>query len=211
MTVFPQYSACDITLLLQIYYYRWTNPQSAETPVLVPEASIISDLSEETPLLSGDDADSGQQAQALVLHEFLRYAGALLFVFAVGVAAWAVNDFIYAGQTRPKPKEEVIEWRSQVLGWISAAMYLGARVPQIVKNFKSKCEGLSPFLFIYSITGNTTYVLSILTVSMNAKHLTVNASWLAGSALTVFLDVFVLCQFVYYRAVQKRNARARMS
>lgn len=49
-----------------------------------------------------------------------------------------------------------------------------------VKNFRTGCEGLSPFLFVYSITGNTTYVLAILAASMDLQHLIANASWIAG-------------------------------
>jgi len=205
------YTACDTILLIQIYYYRWTNQASTRTPVLVPESEDVasSSLPEETPLLGGGDGNSVPKSQPSVWHEFARYAGALLFVFAVGVAAWAMDEFIHKDQARSKPEKEVVEWRSQLLGWASAVMYLGARVPQIVKNFRTRCEGLSPFLFVYSITGNATYVFSILAASMSFKHLTANASWIAGSALTVFLDVFVLCQFFYYQAAEKRSLRRR--
>lgn len=97
-----------------------------------------------------------------------------------------------------------------------------------VKNFKTRCEGLSPFLFVYSITGNTTYVLAILAASMDLQHLIANASWIAGewynrsalrgfdvrfhssppsfssgSALTVFLDVFVSTRVSYSRVLLK--------
>lgn len=78
----------------------------------------------------------------------------------------------------------------------------------IVKNLKTKCEGLSPALFLFSIAGNVTYVLSILVASMDLDHIAANAGWIAGehscpaaitsdvncsagSSLTVFLDVFV--------------------
>lgn len=172
----------------------------------MPEAqeSISSDLLEETPLLGGSDDGAERNSKPFIIHEFAKYAGALLFVFAVGIASWALDDFIHKNQTRSKPKE-VVEWKSQVLGWISAVMYLGARIPQIVKNFKTRCEGLSPFLFVYSITGNTTYVLAIFAASTDMSHLVANASWIAGSALTVFLDVFVLCQFAYYQTSQQRT------
>lgn len=83
----------------------------------------------------------------------------------------------------------------------------------LVKNFKTRCEGLSPALFVFAISGNVTYALSICAASMERKYLIMNASWLAGksgwisvdedhtlitediatagSALTVFLDLFV--------------------
>jgi hypothetical protein len=60
-----------------------------------------------------------------------------------------------------------------------------------VKNMETKCEGLSVALFLFAIGGNITYVLSICVVSMEWKHLATNASWLAGSGLTVFLDFYV--------------------
>ena len=79
----------------------------------------------------------------------------------------------------------------------------------LVKNLRTKCEGLSPALFLFSIAGNTTYVLSILAASIDLEHLVTNAGWIAGapferslverctdanksgSSLTIFLDVFV--------------------
>lgn len=86
----------------------------------------------------------------------------------------------------------------------------------LVKNFKTKCEGLSPALFLFAIAGNVTYALSICAASMEREYLVRNGSWLAGkymvsiysrkpnanihlcgslwplgSALTVFLDIFV--------------------
>ncbi|OSX59734.1 hypothetical protein POSPLADRAFT_1059039 [Postia placenta MAD-698-R-SB12] len=212
------YTACDSILLIQIYYYRWEKATSSATPFLVEEDNntLPPNPSEEAPLLGGNERDSEAEHGLSASNEFAKYAGALVFVFASGITAWAVDEFIHKGQARSKPQEEVVEWRSQALGWFSAVMYLGARIPQIsacissytatlnerpepVKNFRTRCEGLSPFLFVYSITGNITYVLSILAASMSLKHLTANASWIAGSALTVFLDSFVLCQFFWYR------------
>ena len=75
---------------------------------------------------------------------------------------------------------------------------MGSRIPQIrkilsksidgaprltcvpVKNFTTKCEGLSLALFMFAIAGNVTYVLSICTDSMDRQHLVANAPWLAG-------------------------------
>lgn len=53
-----------------------------------------------------------------------------------------------------------------------------------VKNFKTKCEGLSLALFMFAIAGNVTYVLSICVESMDRQHLIANASWLAGKSYT---------------------------
>lgn len=47
---------------------------------------------------------------------------------------------------------------AEILGYTSAVFYLGARVPQIVKNWKEQsCEGLSLLFFMLSLLGNLTY------------------------------------------------------
>ncbi|KAI0670993.1 PQ-loop-domain-containing protein [Trametes maxima] len=198
------YSVCDVILLFQIYYYRWKSARRSERQLLVDESEESTVYDEETPLLAGGAEAPTKKSMS---KETLKFVTALLFVFAVGVAAWAVDRHLHRDNPRQKP-EEVIEWRSQCLGWISAALFLGARVPQIVKNLSTRCEGLSPFLFVYSISGNTTYFLSILAASLDIKHLAANAPWIAGSALTVFLDLFVLYQFFHYRLEDNRRAEA---
>ncbi len=116
---------------------------------------------------------------------------------------------------------EVIEWRSQVLGWLSAALFRecmcwvskadeltsvpsriadsanrcvafisdgvqGLTPGRAVKNLDTRCEGLSPFLFVYSITGNTTYTLSILAASLDVRHIVANAPWIAGAYISAY-------------------------
>ena len=59
-----------------------------------------------------------------------------------------------------------------------------------VKNVETKCEGLSPALFLFAISGNGTYALSICFASMKAKYLLANAPWLAGSAIVMSFRKF---------------------
>ncbi|RPD73861.1 PQ-loop-domain-containing protein [Lentinus tigrinus ALCF2SS1-7] len=200
------YSSCDAILLAQIYYYRWKRTRR-DVPLLVSEDARMSALYDEaSPLLPGDGRSEGPPRIKDARKETLKFVTAMVFVFSVGVAAWAVDRHLHRDVPRSKPVE-VVEWRSQVLGWISAVLFLGARVPQIVKNLSTRCEGLSPFLFVYSISGNTTYFLSILAASLDIRHIAVNAPWIAGSTLTVFLDLFVLYQFFHYRREDKEKAR----
>lgn len=44
---------------------------------------------------------------------------------------------------------------------------------------------------MFAIGGNTFYVLSICVLGLDRNHMATNASWLAGSGLTIFLDIFV--------------------
>ena len=50
----------------------------------------------------------------------------------------------------------------QALGWVMTVTYLGARVPQLVKNVRrGTAQGLSTFMFLFLVFGSITYVLSI--------------------------------------------------
>ncbi|KAF5338949.1 hypothetical protein D9611_008785 [Ephemerocybe angulata] len=207
------YTACDLILLGQIYYYRWKKQQKYDE-VDGPEGLSAAD-DEQTPLIPGSEGlDTSATPESVVepLRVLLaKYAVAVLFVVVVGIGAWWVNEgrlhrtgpslhglFAYAKKQVKKPKHDVLV---QFFGWSSAALFLGARIPQILKNFATCCKGLSPALFLFSILGNTTYCLSIIAKSVDKAYLLTNAGWLAGSGLTVFLDLFVLCQFMYYRSV----------
>lgn len=57
--------------------------------------------------------------------------------------------------------------------------------PFTVKNFETECEGLSPALFLFAMSGNGTYALSIFFASTKRKYLLANAPWLTGSATVV--------------------------
>ncbi|GLB38390.1 putative protein with repeated motif present between transmembrane helices in cystinosin, yeast ERS1p, mannose-P-dolichol utilization defect 1, and other hypothetical proteins [Lyophyllum shimeji] len=182
------YSVCDLILLAQIYYYRWKRTRQLSRPL------------EQEPLLQ----TRHERPRNLPL--LLRYTAALVFVVVVGVMAWWISSVLDARPTSPPTK---IRWEAQVLGWTSAVLYLVARIPQISKNLKTHCEGLSPALFFFAIFGNVTFSLSIGAQGLTRKNLIANSGWLAGSALTVFLDVFVLGQVFYYRAVDRSSGRSR--
>ncbi|GAW05703.1 PQ-loop-domain-containing protein [Lentinula edodes] len=128
--------------------------------------------SEETPLLPNSANNQIKNDMTSVKGLALRYAGALIFVVVTGV-----------------------------LAWLDKCNLLRSRIPQIIKNFGTRCEGLAPALFFFSILGNATYSLSICVKSMEKEYLVTNASWLAGSALTIFLDLVVLSQFSYFRYI----------
>lgn len=118
-----QYTVCDIVLLLQIYYYRWTSVRQLTAPPLVAGTGTPTALpSEETPLIRDTQGPEDRKASHTTLRQFAIYGGALAFVLGTGAIAWAVDEHIHRGQRRAPPKE-VFEWKSQVLGWISAVLY----------------------------------------------------------------------------------------
>ena len=74
--------------------------------------------------------------------------------------------------------------------------------PSTVKNFETRCDGLSPALFLFTITGNCTFALSICMASTKRRYLLANAPWLAGSVIIMlchlrkFTDI-TLCWVLY--------------
>ncbi|KAF9306807.1 hypothetical protein BGZ74_003055 [Mortierella antarctica] len=87
-----------------------------------------------------------------------------------------------------------------VFGWGSAALYLGSRVPQIYKNWRlQSCEGLSMFMFLFSVMGNGLYVASIFLNSTERTYLIRNMPYWLGSTGTLIFDFTIFTQFYVYR------------
>ncbi|RKP30343.1 hypothetical protein METBISCDRAFT_27429 [Metschnikowia bicuspidata] len=88
----------------------------------------------------------------------------------------------------------------QVVGYLSAFVYLGARIPQILKNHRRKCvEGLSLLFFMFSTLGNLTYAGRILFYRNDADYVLLNLSWLLGSLGTIFEDCIIFLQIFMYK------------
>ncbi|KAF8310274.1 PQ-loop-domain-containing protein [Clavulina sp. PMI_390] len=212
------YTLCDITLLFQIYYYRifynarsrdLASGSSPSTPEREPILSSASDSPSPTnqPNPPPPAPPRLKSIQRLVVEYALLWA----FVVAFGIGAY-VYDRYHSHHSSPPDGEnggDVFEWRSQLMGWLSAALYLGSRIPQIKKNTETRCEGLSLALFMFAIAGNLFYVLSICVLSMEWSHMITNASWLVGSGGCVFLDFLVLGQFFYFRRQDMMKLRGQ--
>ncbi|KAF8578078.1 PQ-loop-domain-containing protein [Ramaria rubella] len=196
------YSLCDLGLLFQIYYYRRTH--SVHIGILASH----SEPHESVPLLPSLPKDTHDQEYSYrkFLEQLIPYVLGVFFALAVGAVAFWINTKD-GWENRQDggcgALDDVFEWKSQIFGWTSAILYLGSRIPQILKNLTTKCAGLSPILFFFAIIGNAAYAASILVVSTEARYLAVNASWLAGSCLTIVLDFIVLAQFIYFRTVER--------
>jgi hypothetical protein len=95
---------------------------------------------ETEPLLErSDDKDRTKPS----IPYYIMYPLLSVFIVAVGFSAWYVqglNGKSGHGNGGPIPEKETpnrpmqLEWKSQALGYASAALYLGSRVPQIAHN-----------------------------------------------------------------------------
>ena len=160
----------DGVLISQCLYYNIVNKRKdAEAVTVEPEASEEEPLLARTRsgsltipgsrrrsnTASLRRRSSGQQSTDVLLkimeedetsgRLWLRNTISVLAVIAAGSAGWALAW--QSGAWKPTPEhqdsaEEHVAVGAQVLGYASAVAYLGARIPQIIKNWREKsCEG----------------------------------------------------------------------
>ncbi|KAK3391890.1 PQ loop repeat-domain-containing protein [Sordaria brevicollis] len=162
---------------------------------------------------------------------FLFNSLAILMVCAAGVMGYFLSREYYPQQPSTElPSSDPTNndgsgstgvefslW-GQIYGYLSALLYLGSRLPQLLLNFRRKStEGVSMLFFLFACLGNLTYVLSILAYDGSSecaagpgdceqgeagkiywRYVLVNMSWLAGSAGTLLLDGAIFVQFFLY-------------
>ncbi|WFD30632.1 hypothetical protein MSPP1_001653 [Malassezia sp. CBS 17886] len=217
------YCICDLLLIWQWWYYGKYYRDGVRICAMEPPTQAPT---EDTPLLQAPAARHGvleyavDRARALgnrftsAQLAAINYSVTAAFVVVVGVIAWNTADsaLLQACHSLPHAPEDphVLRLDAQLLGWLSAVLYISSRIPQICKNRHTKCAGLSLALFVFAVAGNVTYVLSILLKDHSNYYLLQNASWIAGSVGTIVLDFIVLAQFIAY-APERREVEAKMT
>ncbi|ETS85841.1 hypothetical protein PFICI_03866 [Pestalotiopsis fici W106-1] len=134
---------------------------------------------------------------------WLQNVVAVVAVYLIGVLVWYVSDKAGLWNTVEEPnmptEDTPLSNVGIALGYLSAVLYLCARIPQILKNHRQKsCEGLAILLFIFSVTGNLTYGLSISLYSQESHYVSNMIPWLVGSLGTILEDFVIFYQFRLY-------------
>ncbi|KAM5346736.1 hypothetical protein ACJ41O_009741 [Fusarium nematophilum] len=145
---------------------------------------------------------------------FIHNALSLLAVYAIGFAGWFVSYKVGAwdGSNHRTPHspdgvKSRIEIAGLTLGYFSAVLYLCARIPQIIKNYREKsCEGLALLFFMLSLTGNLTYGISLVAYSQDKDYLLNALPWLLGSLGTIAEDMIIFVQFRLYSNSERSSA-----
>lgn len=177
------YSVADIALIWQVLYYRRRQPK-----FLVVEEEINRESNHTTDRRRSSQRNDDETEPLLrrpSTHEdhlswrpvTAAYSGnrdpqstlSMNVLFAVSTTLLTIIScyaYIHFGLSSPQQHSELDEesenqklqlW-PQVFGWISAALYISSRMPQIIKNWKQQStEGLSKLLFICAVCGNVFY------------------------------------------------------
>ncbi|CAI4050833.1 hypothetical protein SKDZ_15G0640 [Saccharomyces kudriavzevii ZP591] len=225
------YTVADIILLGQCLWYD-NEEKPAVDPIHLSPANPINEnvltdvFNEQQPLLnpqgrpnrideematpsSNDDVadDNLREVNSRNLVKDICIVAGVVFV---GIISWYVTYCL--NHTQPPPTEDPplpvpelqINWMAQIFGYLSAVLYLGSRIPQILLNYKRKsCEGISFLFFLFACLGNTTFIFSVVIISLDWKYLILNASWLVGSSGTLFMDFVIFSQFFTYKKNKK--------
>lgn len=132
---------------------------------------------------------------------FTQYVLPVVFVIAAGVIGYLFSS----SQEPDTPADNDIGTGPALLGYLSAVLYLGARLPQIYQNHKKRSVyGLSLLFFLFSMLGNVTYAGGILLYRSDSRYVIRYLPWLLGSLGTVFEDLIILLQFYVYNTVDSQ-------
>ncbi|RIA85025.1 PQ loop repeat-domain-containing protein [Glomus cerebriforme] len=177
------YVLTDIIIILQVYYYR-----SRRIP-------IDEDVEETIPLIN-DNPPTPESRRQAIIKQFLS-----IFISLVGVCLTGVIAYVISSRNRSQKVNnyKTLDVWPQIFGWVSAFLYLGARIPQIIQNYKNKStEGLSLAMFCFCVLGNISYSLSIILNSTDPEVLLINLAWIVGSGGTLIFDFIIFIQFYIY-------------
>jgi len=126
-------------LLFQIYYYRifYSSKDRLDTSN-VERNALLSDAEIDTKPSTQSKLPSRKQI-------IIEYTLLWCFVFAFGIGAFLFNKHKGLSPDPEGPQHapsDIFEWKSQVLGWASALLYLGSRIPQIRESLRHLFNGL---------------------------------------------------------------------
>lgn len=186
----------DFLMIASFFYY--TNIYPKKHHHKKPSRASSHNSTEETHLLrrrSSTLTEIALQPQSQsVLTKFVL---PIAIVIGAGCLGFFFSDSSAPRDDTPPPSISV---GPQVIGYLSAVLYLGARIPQIIQNHRRRSvDGLSLLFFMFSTLGNLTYAGQILLFRSDSQYLLLNLSWLLGSLGTIFEDLIIFIQFYLYK------------
>ncbi|KAI9480603.1 MAG: PQ loop repeat-domain-containing protein [Benjaminiella poitrasii] len=186
------YTIADMGLIWQVIYYKQQKIKMLSIDQASEEEEEISLISEE-PTTSYSTTTSSfisSQENRTQMFNILSGLSIILVTVVSCYTYYTVHHDSAAGH---------LEWFPQLMGWASAVLYVGSRIPQIVKNWRNKStEGLSFGMFLCAVMGNCLFTLSIFLKSTSPSYILMNLSWIVGSCGTLVFDFIIFIQFFFY-------------
>ena len=93
-----------------------------------------------------------QEEEESATRMWMKNAASVLAVCLIGTFGWVIAWKLGVWKptsTEPKETQGAEKVGAAILGYLSAVLYLGARIPQIVKNYRERsCEGMALLLIL---------------------------------------------------------------
>ncbi|KAI4271002.1 MAG: hypothetical protein L6R38_006962 [Xanthoria sp. 2 TBL-2021] len=85
------------------------------------------------------------------------------FLFAILAKASPIHPLNQTPATSTASESDSLETAGRIFSWMSTLLYMGSRLPQILKNYRRRSTaGLSPIMFIAAFFGNLFYSCALL-------------------------------------------------
>nr|GMC99296.1 probable vacuolar amino acid transporter YPQ1 isoform X1 [Ipomoea batatas] len=185
------------------YYY--TSARSLAGSATPPFRSSLCPIKSGPSALGIQDNDASSDDEAAKNYSFIQTKG---FPRSAGYGAFLattvntprqakalMSTYVAFGGRKLLQQEDGAEHGAsgQWLGWMMAAIYMSSRLPQIWLNVISLLilQGLNPFMFIFALIANLTYVGSIVMRTTEWDKIEPNLPWLFDAAGCVMLDLLV--------------------
>lgn len=179
----------DIIIISQILYYR-------RESILIQNGDIITEVLETTPLITDDNV-----SEDLFLKYPYFYLTLSEFIFVITSIFAVTGSQIFMVIT-----PDYNEITSNIIAWVATFIFMLARLPQILLNFKRKStKGLSLLSFIIINVANMFFLLSVLILLYDLNpnnyidYIKDNIQWIVGSSSTTLFDCIIFYQFYKYR------------
>ncbi|KAI7896006.1 PQ loop repeat-domain-containing protein [Mucor mucedo] len=199
------YTVADMALIWQVIYYQ-RQQKPIEEEVFPGESSVLIGPSSlptyDTTTISSATNKKTSQAKKTRL---FNWTSAIAIVLVTVISCYTYYNAHWKHNHHNDDDTNRLNWLPQTMGWTSAALYVGSRIPQILKNYKHKStEGLSFGMFICAVLGNVLFTSSIFLKSTEKSYILMNLSWIIGSTGTLIFDFIIFLQFfVYEKEIEK--------
>ncbi|KAI8377408.1 PQ loop repeat-domain-containing protein [Radiomyces spectabilis] len=186
------YTVADMGLIWQVLYYYRRSETMGDEVVFVSESAPLLGPDRRGPAFKNNDEHHTSK------HHGLTNAVAGFSIFLVTAVSCYMYYSIHSNADYDGDAKE-FALLPQLFGWTSAVLYVGSRIPQIVKNWRNKStEGLSFGMFVCAVLGNILFTSSIFFRSTDPQYVLLNLSWIIGSCGTLVFDFIIFLQFFIY-------------
>jgi uncharacterized protein with PQ loop repeat len=181
----------DVIIIAQILYYR-------RKSILMQIGTIIQDtITESTPLI---DNFSDESEDFISKYPYFNLTlNEISFVILSTLMVIGTQVFMLLNKND-------IDITADIIAWLATAIFMLARIPQIILNFTRKStKGLSLLSFIIINIANLFFLLSVLIILYDLNpntyidYIKENIQWIVGSSSTSLFDCVIFYQFYKYK------------